>query len=56
MNILSSLGNLPYQASGPPAEIDEGKPENQNHAIILTCGEALQTIVMNQVCNSSSFP
>ncbi|WZZ66629.1 hypothetical protein YC2023_077999 [Brassica napus] len=33
---------------GPPAEIGEGKPENQNHAIIFTRGEALQTIDMNQ--------
>ncbi|KAF2290622.1 hypothetical protein GH714_014737 [Hevea brasiliensis] len=33
---------------GPPNEIGEGKPENQNHAIIFTRGEALQTIDMNQ--------
>ncbi|KAG8386708.1 hypothetical protein BUALT_Bualt03G0177100 [Buddleja alternifolia] len=33
---------------GPPTEIGEGKPENQNHAIIFTRGEALQTIDMNQ--------
>ncbi|PPR85201.1 hypothetical protein GOBAR_AA35494 [Gossypium barbadense] len=32
---------------GPPI-IGEGKPENQNHAIIFTRGEALQTIDMNQ--------
>jgi callose synthase len=32
-----------------PAKIGEGKPENQNHAIIFTRGEALQTIDMNQV-------
>ncbi|KAK4256006.1 hypothetical protein QN277_008927 [Acacia crassicarpa] len=32
---------------GPPV-IGEGKPENQNHAIIFTRGEALQTIDMNQ--------
>jgi callose synthase len=31
------------------AKIGEGKPENQNHAIIFTRGEALQTIDMNQV-------
>jgi callose synthase len=31
-----------------PAIIGEGKPENQNHAIIFTRGEALQTIDMNQ--------
>ncbi|XXG90536.1 hypothetical protein AAC387_Pa12g2277 [Persea americana] len=33
---------------GPPAAIGEGKHENQNHAIIFTRGEALQTIDMNQ--------
>ncbi|RDY03244.1 Callose synthase 7, partial [Mucuna pruriens] len=33
---------------GPPTEIGEGKPENQNHAIIFTRGEALQTIDINQ--------
>nr|GEV22691.1 callose synthase 7-like [Tanacetum cinerariifolium] len=33
---------------GPPTYIGEGKPENQNHAIIFTRGEALQTIDMNQ--------
>ncbi|XP_051151939.1 callose synthase 7 isoform X2 [Andrographis paniculata] len=33
---------------GPPAAIGEGKPENQNHAIIFTRGEALQAIDMNQ--------
>ncbi|XP_024386165.1 callose synthase 9 isoform X3 [Physcomitrium patens] len=33
-----------------PGEVilGEGKPENQNHAIIFTRGEALQTIDMNQ--------
>ncbi|KAJ7539825.1 hypothetical protein O6H91_11G110500 [Diphasiastrum complanatum] len=31
-----------------PAIIGEGKPENQNHAIIFTRGEALETIDMNQ--------
>lgn len=34
---------------GPPTAIGEGKPENQNHAIIFTRGEALQAIDMNQV-------
>jgi hypothetical protein len=29
--------------------LGEGKPENQNHAVIFTRGEALQTIDMNQV-------
>ncbi|KAG1347013.1 callose synthase 7 [Cocos nucifera] len=33
---------------GNPTDIGEGKPENQNHAIIFTRGEALQTIDMNQ--------
>ncbi|XVF71199.1 hypothetical protein PTKIN_Ptkin12aG0016900 [Pterospermum kingtungense] len=33
---------------GPPTKIGEGKPENQNHAIVFTRGEALQTIDMNQ--------
>ncbi|KAK9678313.1 hypothetical protein RND81_11G203100 [Saponaria officinalis] len=32
---------------GPP-KVGEGKPENQNNAIIFTRGEALQTIDMNQ--------
>ncbi|XP_042489726.1 putative callose synthase 8 isoform X2 [Macadamia integrifolia] len=32
---------------GPP-NIGEGKPENQNHAIIFTRGDAVQTIDMNQ--------
>nr|KYP67853.1 Callose synthase 5 [Cajanus cajan] len=31
-----------------PAKLGEGKPENQNHAIIFTRGEALQAIDMNQ--------
>ncbi|KAI5672445.1 hypothetical protein M9H77_12809 [Catharanthus roseus] len=30
------------------AKLGEGKPENQNHAIIFSRGEALQTIDMNQ--------
>ncbi|KAG8383820.1 hypothetical protein BUALT_Bualt04G0053600 [Buddleja alternifolia] len=30
------------------AKIGEGKPENQNHAIVFSRGEALQTIDMNQ--------
>jgi len=30
------------------ANLGEGKPENQNHAIIFTRGEGLQTIDMNQ--------
>ncbi|KAF7805933.1 callose synthase 12-like [Senna tora] len=31
-----------------PFKLGEGKPENQNHAIIFTRGDALQTIDMNQ--------
>ncbi|KAG4909744.1 hypothetical protein JHK87_055860 [Glycine soja] len=34
--------------SGDP-KLGEGKPENQNHAIVFTRGEAVQTIGMNQV-------
>jgi len=30
-------------------KLGEGKPENQNHAIIFTRGNAVQTIDMNQV-------
>ena len=33
-------------------KLGEGKPENQNHAIIFTRGEAVQTIDMNQVTYS----
>lgn len=38
-----------------PGEVilGEGKPENQNHAIVFTRGEALQTIDMNQVAKIS---
>lgn len=32
-----------------PVKIGEGKPENQNHAIIFTRGDAVQAIDMNQV-------
>ncbi|CAA3015961.1 callose synthase 12 [Olea europaea subsp. europaea] len=31
-----------------PLKVGEGKPENQNHAIIFTRGDAVQTIDMNQ--------
>lgn len=31
-----------------PLKLGEGKPENQNHAVIFTRGEAVQTIDMNQ--------
>ncbi|KAG6527264.1 hypothetical protein ZIOFF_009361 [Zingiber officinale] len=31
-----------------PLKLGEGKPENQNHALIFTRGDAIQTIDMNQ--------
>lgn len=31
-----------------PLKLGEGKPENQNHALIFTRGDAVQTIDMNQ--------
>lgn len=39
-------------------KLGEGKPENQNHAIIFTRGNAVQTIDMNQVyrCTLFFFP
>lgn len=51
MYILIMLGQEIYRIKlpGSPTEIGEGKPENQNHAIIFSRGEALQTIDMNQV-------
>ncbi|GMY22214.1 callose synthase 1-like isoform X2 [Fagus crenata] len=43
------LGEVIYRIKLPgPAILGEGKPENQNHAIIFTRGEGLQTIDMNQ--------
>lgn len=30
-------------------KVGEGKPENQNHAVVFTRGNAVQTIDMNQV-------
>ncbi|KAG5045976.1 hypothetical protein JHK86_015382 [Glycine max] len=50
--LIKAVGNLDqeiFRIKLPgPAKIGEGKPENQNHAIIFTRGEALQTIDMNQ--------
>ncbi|XAR73155.1 1,3-beta-glucan synthase [Bertholletia excelsa] len=50
--LVKAVGNLDqeiYRIRLPgSAKIGEGKPENQNHAIIFTRGEALQTIDMNQ--------
>lgn len=38
-----------YEVQLPgPILLGEGKPNNQNHAIIFTRGEALQAIDMNQ--------
>ncbi|XP_074585983.1 callose synthase 3-like [Curcuma longa] len=46
---LQSLDQEIYRIKLPgPAILGEGKPENQNHAIIFTRGEGLQTIDMNQ--------
>lgn len=48
--ILPLLVQVIYRIKLPgPAILGEGKPENQNHAIIFTRGEGLQTIDMNQV-------
>lgn len=47
--ILISQEIYRIKLPGKPTDIGEGKPENQNHAIIFTRGEALQTIDMNQV-------
>jgi len=47
---VQSLDQVIYRIKLPgPALLGEGKPENQNHAIIFTRGEGLQTIDMNQV-------
>ncbi|XP_068461566.1 callose synthase 10-like isoform X2 [Phaseolus vulgaris] len=35
-------------------KLGEGKPENQNHAIIFTLGEVVQTIDMNQALDVGS--
>ncbi|KAI9402179.1 hypothetical protein POPTR_001G230000v4 [Populus trichocarpa] len=46
---IQNLDQVIYRIKLPgPAMLGEGKPENQNHAIIFTRGEALQTIDMNQ--------
>lgn len=47
--ILSSFQEIySIKLPGDP-KLGEGKPENQNHAIVFTRGEAIQTIDMNQV-------
>ncbi|CAA7399579.1 unnamed protein product [Spirodela intermedia] len=46
---VQNLDEVIYRVKLPgPAILGEGKPENQNHAIIFTRGEGLQTIDMNQ--------
>ncbi|PPR85546.1 hypothetical protein GOBAR_AA35144 [Gossypium barbadense] len=46
---VDSLDQEIYRIKLPGnAKLGEGKPENQNHALIFTRGEALQTIDMNQ--------
>uniref|UniRef100_A0A0E0CUJ9 1,3-beta-glucan synthase n=1 Tax=Oryza meridionalis TaxID=40149 RepID=A0A0E0CUJ9_9ORYZ len=46
---VQNLDQVIYRIKLPgPAMLGEGKPENQNHAIIFTRGEGLQTIDMNQ--------
>ncbi|KAJ8748765.1 hypothetical protein K2173_011320 [Erythroxylum novogranatense] len=46
---IQNLDQVVYRIKLPgPAKLGEGKPENQNHAIIFTRGEGLQTIDMNQ--------
>lgn len=38
-----------------PMRIGEGKPENQNHALIFTRGDGVQAIDMNQVMAFTLF-
>ncbi|XP_078440418.1 callose synthase 3-like [Wolffia australiana] len=46
---VQNLDEVIYRVKLPgPAILGEGKPENQNHAIIFTRGEGLQAIDMNQ--------
>ena len=44
---LSSLQVYRVRLPGNPV-LGEGKPENQNHAVIFSRGELLQAIDMNQ--------
>jgi hypothetical protein len=41
---------MPSNPRGKGVILGEGKPENQNSAIIYCFNEAVQTIDMNQVC------
>ncbi|GKE38302.1 callose synthase 3-like protein, partial [Tanacetum coccineum] len=47
VDVISLVGYLKIKLPRP-AILGEGKPENQNHAIIFTRGKGLQTIDMNQ--------
>ncbi|KAJ9558726.1 hypothetical protein OSB04_013340 [Centaurea solstitialis] len=48
-DLVQNQDQVIYRIKLPgPAILGEGKPENQNHAIIFTRGEGLQTIDMNQ--------
>ncbi|KAG4971669.1 hypothetical protein AAZX31_13G243800 [Glycine max] len=49
VKVVNGYEQTIYQIKLPgPPHLGEGKPENQNNAIIFTRGEALQTIDMNQ--------
>ncbi|CAJ1957834.1 unnamed protein product [Sphenostylis stenocarpa] len=49
VKVVNGFEQTIYQIKLPgPPHLGEGKPENQNNAIIFTRGEALQTIDMNQ--------
>ncbi|OIV92479.1 hypothetical protein TanjilG_02242 [Lupinus angustifolius] len=49
VKVVNGYEQVIYQIKLPgPPDLGEGKPENQNNAIIFTRGEALQTIDMNQ--------
>ncbi|KAK1274726.1 Callose synthase 5 [Acorus gramineus] len=54
---ISSCEQIIYDIWLPGSpKLGEGKPENQNHAIIFSRGECLQTIDMNQVSQQNSAP
>jgi callose synthase len=51
-----NLDQVIYQIKLPgPVILGEGKPENQNHAIIFTRGEGLQITDMNQVPQANTY-
>lgn len=55
MTVLCTQEIYSIKLPGDP-KLGEGKPENQNHAIVFTRGEAVQTIDMNQVVFLNCFP